>query len=281
MKREAAPLGYEHVARRSASLIDTAFGANPKAPIDPFSLAEAACVKWLQFRPLPIEGGLTPIDGGFDVCINHSEMTPRAAPLAHSSLELSTRQRFTLAHEISHTFFYDVVPSHHVFPRELEGTPVARRVEIFCNYGARAMLLPMPLVSRELDRIQRPIDFAMAERLSNRFQVSTEVCIRRLNDYAANKSLDSAILMVHEGSGRADAVILAAMTSPSILKYVPKRPVPYDKLEAWGKGFLPQRFWAEGCSEVKAGNGVCFRRIRNPSFPEQVFIQVTNLLAAG
>jgi len=279
MKQAAASLGSEHVTRRSASLIDTAFGPKPKAPIDPLPLAQAASVKWLQFRPLPIEGGLTPIVGGFDVCINHSEMSVRASPMAHSNINLTTRQRFTLAHEIAHTFFYDVVANDRTLPRELEGTPDLHRIEKFCDYGAGAMLMPMSLLSRELDRAQQPIGFSMVERLSRRYQVSIEVCIRRLNDYATDRSLDSAILMIQEGSGKGGALFLAAMTSPSILKYVQKRPVPREKVASWGKGFLPQRLWVEGCSEVRTGDGVSFRRIRNPSFPEHLFIEVRNLLA--
>jgi hypothetical protein len=281
MKSPVQSLGQDHVARCTASLNDKAFGSKRRpGPVDLLSLAEAANVKWLQFRPLPIEGGLTPTVGGFDICINHLEMTRRARPLDHLRVELTKRQRFTLAHEIAHTFFYELVTNDETLPQQLEGTPVAHRVEDFCNYGAREILMPMSQLSRELEQSEDLIGMATAERVANLFKVSIEVCIRRLNDYAANRSLDSAILMVKEGSSSAEALILAAMTSPSILKYVHKRPIPHDKLAAWGAGFLPQRFWFANYPEIKTRRGVTLRRFRSPNLPNVLFIEVRDLLAA-
>jgi hypothetical protein len=282
MKSRVQSLGQDYVARCAESLNPKASGSRGRhGPVDLLSLAEAASVKWLQFRPLPIEGGLTPTTGGFDVCVNHTEMTRRARPLDHSGVELTKRQRFTLAHEIAHTFFYEVVTNDETLPHQLEGTPVAHRVEECCNYGARRILMPMSLLSRELEQSKDLIGVATADRLANLFNVSIEVCIRRLNDYAADRSLDSAILMVREGSSNTDALILAAMTSPSILKYVHKRPNPHDNLAAWGEGFLPQRLWFANCFEIKTRRGVTLRRFRNPNLPGVLFIEVRDLLAAG
>jgi uncharacterized protein DUF955 len=278
----ATSLGREYVARRTGSLIAKAFQSQEvSAPVDLLRLASAAGVKSIQFRPLPIEGGLTPVVGGFYLCINHIEFAEGVRPGDQLALELTPRQRFTLAHEIAHTFFYGLVTSEESLPHAVEGTPRSHLVEECCNYGARLMLMPTALISKELERRGHRIDVAIMDRLATRCGVSIEVCLRRLNDYVANRSLDSALLMIKEGAAGADALILAAATSPSILKYVERRPVPYDNLRAWAGSFLPERFWLGGCFEIKNRGGVTIRRMRYPSRPELLFVELQNLLIAG
>jgi hypothetical protein len=60
---------------------------------------------------------------GFDILVN------KATP--------STRRRFTLAHEVCHTFFYELVPEMKFVPHREDACE-----ELLCNRGAAAILMP-------------------------------------------------------------------------------------------------------------------------------------------
>jgi len=83
------------------------------------------------------------------------------------------RQRFTVAHEICHTFFYELVP-------ELKFTPHATDdgEEALCNHGAAALLMPAhDIVAHTRGR---DVSLATLEALAERYEVSLEAIFLRL-----------------------------------------------------------------------------------------------------
>jgi len=85
----------------------------------------------------------------------------------------STRLRFTMAHELCHTFFYEIVPElkfriHEVDPCE----------ERLCNLGAAELLMP----SRALKRRGKGLEKSLMslEILAKSFAVSMEAMLLRL-----------------------------------------------------------------------------------------------------
>lgn len=90
--------------------------------------------------------------------------------------------RFLIAHEIAHTFLYDTksVPfvDYAFFP------PGSREIEFLCNFLARTILLPKPLIQKKLSKIPSLHDanFSLIEvsRLCNSFKVQHNVLLNRL-----------------------------------------------------------------------------------------------------
>jgi len=98
-------------------------------------------------------------DDGFRVVVNRDKT--------------ATRIRFTLAHEVCHTFFYQFVPELKFHPHETDPAE-----EQLCNVGAAELLMP----SAELRKIAKksPICLATLEHLSTTYAVSWEAMLLRL-----------------------------------------------------------------------------------------------------
>lgn len=96
---------------------------------------------------------------GFRVTINHS------LP--------ATRLRFTLAHELCHTFFYEHVPEMKFVPHEIDEAE-----ERLCNFGAAELLMPVRLVTKMAH--DHPVCLHSLEVLASRFGVSLEAMLVRL-----------------------------------------------------------------------------------------------------
>ena len=85
------------------------------------------------------------------------------------------RQRFTLAHEICHTFFYEAVPELKFSERQEDPTE-----EALCNYGAGCLLIPEDTI-RENALALRPC-LASLDTLCELFKVSHETMVVRLRE---------------------------------------------------------------------------------------------------
>ena len=88
-----------------------------------------------------------------------------------------SRVRFTIAHEICHTFFYEIVPelkfvSHQTDPAE----------ERLCNIGAAALLMPNDDVVRATRKVTPSM--VVLEQLAERYGVSLEAMFLRLRRLA-------------------------------------------------------------------------------------------------
>ncbi|MFZ2493489.1 MAG: ImmA/IrrE family metallo-endopeptidase [Thermoanaerobaculia bacterium] len=83
------------------------------------------------------------------------------------------RRRFTLAHEICHTFFYELVPEikfrpHDVFPDE----------ERLCDVGASELLMPARSLKKSAK--DRPVSVETLQALADEYSVSKSAMLLRL-----------------------------------------------------------------------------------------------------
>lgn len=85
----------------------------------------------------------------------------------------SVRQRFTIAHEICHTYFYEIVPE---IKFRMHATDSFE--EALCNHGAAALLMPAGDVFAQIKGKEVSLD--TLEELSQRYGVSLEAAFLRI-----------------------------------------------------------------------------------------------------
>jgi hypothetical protein len=83
------------------------------------------------------------------------------------------RARFTLAHEVCHTFFYELVPELKFVPHETNLSE-----ERLCNAGAAAILVPGKSLRRRMNRV--PVSLETLEIIAAEYQVSVATLTLRL-----------------------------------------------------------------------------------------------------
>ncbi len=105
-------------------------------------------------------GRLTPDEGGFVLGINRTLV--------------GSRRRFTLAHELAHTFFFDLTCSPPVYKGE-DSPREQRVVERLCNEGANALLLPDRLLTKHSRKISS-LSLTSLRKISRAFDVSLQSC---------------------------------------------------------------------------------------------------------
>ena len=99
----------------------------------------------VRFMPLPVPGCLCTASEGFDIFVQTNVKDAQSFLekfLSGKDNELPVRQRFTIAHEIAHTYFYDLSkrPPYMQFPPNTDKE--LRRMEQACDAVANRMLLP-------------------------------------------------------------------------------------------------------------------------------------------
>ncbi len=84
-----------------------------------------------------------------------------------------TRSRFTIAHELCHTFFYEIVPEVKFGSQEVDAEE-----ERLCNLGAGELLIPTNSLKRRAKRHRVSVD--SLEELAAAYVVSPEAMLLRL-----------------------------------------------------------------------------------------------------
>lgn len=147
-------------------------------------IAEKCGIHKVVFRPLLVPGGLA-ADGNalvmFVKCDLEDADQYRDRFEHHGGIGLPTRMRFTIAHEIVHTFFLDLS----------QGSPVSRikgkhpaelgALERACDYGAGILLLPPERMEQcfASDAFLEPHSITS---WAERFDVSIEAFVNRLDE---------------------------------------------------------------------------------------------------
>jgi hypothetical protein len=95
--------------------------------------------------------------------------------------QTTVRRRFSIAHEIGHTFFYnlDHDPPIQIFPRECRRLLGDKKEEDICNAFARELLIPRELVQQDIEHSSCS-NLQMIIDLAAKYVVSPEVAARRL-----------------------------------------------------------------------------------------------------
>lgn len=118
----------------------------------------------LQYRrELDCDGFVEPLGkefrDGFRIVVNRSISATRAS--------------FTIAHELCHTFFYELVPEIKFSPH-----PTNEAEERLCNVGAADLLMPRKAVLRSAKPL--PVCLKSLETLANKFSVSQPAMLLQL-----------------------------------------------------------------------------------------------------
>jgi hypothetical protein len=142
--------------RKSAGLKGRVFSLEPCLKVRKIVEVEyASCLSY--------DGVIQPLgndyEGGFKLIVKRDSSPARV--------------RFTIAHELCHTFFYEVVPelkfrNHEVDPSE----------ERLCNIGAAELLIPLRTLKRQAKGLGK--SFKSLETLATAFRVSSEAMLLRL-----------------------------------------------------------------------------------------------------
>ncbi|HEY6251128.1 MAG TPA: ImmA/IrrE family metallo-endopeptidase, partial [Candidatus Angelobacter sp.] len=85
----------------------------------------------------------------------------------------ATRLRFTLAHELCHTFFYEHVPELKFMPHETD-----EMEESLCNFGAAELLMPKQSVVKSAKN--QPVSLQVLDAMADSYSVSPESMLVRL-----------------------------------------------------------------------------------------------------
>ena len=109
-------------------------------PVDPVQFADSCGVLNIEYRHMIPEAVLTAVEGGFVVYLQDNFILPNRN---------KTRERFSLAHELAHTFFYD---RNQEVPKPMKGSPRGEKLERLCHLAASEILLPSPLLKKELEK---------------------------------------------------------------------------------------------------------------------------------
>lgn len=199
---------WKHWRRSTAAAVDqlataTAAGALPvRLP----EIARARKVREVVFRPLLVDGCLGVRGDGFVIFVgcekrNSSDLN-KAWSFGHpADRSLSARIRFTIAHEIAHTFFFDVEASPPRPTLDLKNPRTVSSLEQTCNQLAARILLPEPLFQKSVHETD-VLDPVALRQLANKSGVSPHVLTVRLKQSFDWPDSFGAVLCVrHEGNG--------------------------------------------------------------------------------
>jgi len=201
--------------------------ASASGPPDLGRLAVLRRVREIRLEPMLPSGTLSPSAGGFVLCVRserRSVFHPPAFPP-----DLDPRQRFTFAHELAHTFFYDLGADPPVPKR---GAPKGGRLEGLCHFMAGRILLPEAVLQERLGQCERVgADFVLA--LSRDFQVSPEAVVRRLAQADKLPDSDCGLALVESGGAREADRVVASFFCEGLARRVISRPRAILPLYPW------------------------------------------------
>ena len=194
-------------------------------PIDPYEVARQCKVVGIEEREMIPEAVLVPERDGFRI---HVQTNFRDLP------GIRLRQRFSIAHEIAHTFFFE----------QREGTlkprrdaPIGEHLEAACHRGAGLLLVPTVPLKQAVKAFGYIPDTTSTVSLAKRFDVSIEVMLRRLCDVDA---FGTSLLLVLTRQREAGRFIIEFSAYPPWLKALlptPRRGMAFD---SWfGKAATP------------------------------------------
>ncbi len=160
------------------------------APVDPVQFADSCGVLNIEYRHMIPEAVLTAVEGGFVVYLQDNFILPNRN---------KTRERFSLAHELAHTFFYD---RNQEVPRPMKGSPRGEKLERLCHLAASEILLPSPLLKKELEKRGKVESAEALLDLATHFEISLEVLMRKLHESRLFQEEEFAAVLVDSVAGK-------------------------------------------------------------------------------
>ncbi len=202
-----------HATQRSEEALDSLGLESGPVPLLP--LVDVCGVRRVIFRSLPVSGGLSVDRAGFSIHVKASKKDARQWTRMFNSASdggrgLPRRVRFTIAHEIAHTFFFDWRNGEPVSLVDYEERSQLRRLERACNRGAAALLVPEVLLGRLI--AGRPWTPSLLRSAAVAFNVSLETLLWRLHELRGIVPPHSMGAVVRDGGTHLSILALATGT---------------------------------------------------------------------
>ncbi len=158
----------------------------------------------VTFQPLLVEAGISTVNGGFEIYANCRAGAVRNLMARFDDPEdggrsFPHRLRFTLAHELAHTFFFDWRGNDHRPQPHVSGTHYAEldSLERECNTAAGLLLVPERLLSSMIDINNiDTFDPTAIRSVAERFAVSADCLLICLRSFLATRDVGGGILVV-------------------------------------------------------------------------------------
>jgi hypothetical protein len=229
-------------------------------PFDPFELARLRGIPVLARQEVP-DARTVPV-GGSKVAIEYNPTRPQA------------RLRFSIAHEIAHTFFPDVSKAARYRSKPSTGPSDAWQLELLCNIAAGALLMPTGSVP-ELHELELELERLIP--LKDEFGVSTEALLRRAIKLTVRPATMFAMSRTNPQEAASDFRLDYAVDSRAWSLDLPRgtaRPSSSVLAECTAVGFTAkaQEDW------TGSGQRVQVQAIGAPPFPGHRFPRVLGLL---
>jgi hypothetical protein len=211
-----------------------------KPPIDLFEVARSRLIRNVKFRYMIPRGGLIPIANGFEIYMRDTRSQEMEVAGTEPVALFSRRQRFTLAHEIAHTYFYTFSPKKS--PEVVINAPKGLILESICDKAAGQILVPTEMLRKRLEGSDE-LNIEFVQNIATSFNVSLTVALRRLGAC----SIPSARCVILARRLIRDSEIQACCFGTGLLKYLP-RPTKFSELGEWLPMLPPS---------IKGGKGDC------------------------
>jgi hypothetical protein len=229
-------------------------------PSNLIAIAKIQKVKAIELRPMLFpEGGLRIEEGGFSIFIRTKLQRSFNVDNDPDIACLSSRERFTLAHEIAHTLFFNVLPTRPLANK----TP--RELEQICNKVAGHFLIPERLLIEHFDPLNN-VSIEKIIHLAGLFKASVEVLIRRIGEVSKVRPTDYGLALARKIDNK-DAKILAVYFNESLLTKIERPKGNYSLISEWPSlsRFLTDEFWNRPSWERIIQNSSGTLRIRKKS----------------
>jgi hypothetical protein len=173
--------------RRALQLAETLVASTADTlPVDLQQISARRAVRRIEFAPLLTDGGLAVRGDGFIIYVrcgqgNAADLNSQFAGDGTGitlPAQIVRRARFTIAHEIAHTFFYDTATTPPRPTVQIDDPTSATKLELACNQIAGLILLPETLLEHwfATSDFVRPKEF---RELADAAAVSTQTVVHR------------------------------------------------------------------------------------------------------
>jgi hypothetical protein len=193
-------------------------------PIALKKVAESRKIKEVVFRPLLIDACIGGEDDGFTVYVGCEterieDSYRRWNDVRDGGRSLRVRTRFTIAHEICHTFFFGIEgkgPRRYI---DVKHHGALKSMERACDKAAARILLPEPLLRAEMGRIDI-LDAQGFVSLREKTAVSVECLLLRIKESSVWSRDFGAIAYVRKHNG--EFLIERLIIHPVLCNVFPK-----------------------------------------------------------
>ncbi len=160
----------------------------------------------IEFRPLLTDGGIALKDEGFVIYVKSdpAEGEYLTALFGHDGIgvdlpsRLVRRARFTIAHEIAHTLFYNTESKPPKPTVELKSAGSVRSLERACNLVAGTLLLPECILESRFARLDLSLP-AELTKLTDAALVSKHALVMRLREFRRFPHPNAIVACVKNG----------------------------------------------------------------------------------